>query len=158
MTGERIISELPAKPEIHKEDSIRLMAFLVEREGKFQLPVISSRPLTFPDRPPRGITIPLQTMANIIALEESLAEASLFGDVVCYIDHAYNSFNKVTWLTGVPAQGLQSQVRKYLQWLFTRNAMYELVYLGRVADRHKIILVKSKIYMAILRKSFHSIV
>ncbi len=69
------------------------LAFLVEREGGFQLPVISSRPLTFPDRPPQGIMVPLQTRADIIALEESLAEASLFGDVVCYIGHANNSFN-----------------------------------------------------------------
>ncbi len=53
---------------------------------------------------------------------------------------------------------MQSQIRKCLQWLFMKNAMYELVYLGRAADRLKIILVKSKIYMAILRKSFHSIV
>ncbi len=96
MTGERIISELAAKPELHKEDSIRLMAFLVEREGGFQLPVISSWPLTFPDMPPRGITVPLQTRADIIGLKESLAEASLFGDVVCYIGHANNSLNKVT--------------------------------------------------------------
>ncbi len=93
MSGERIISKLPAKPELHKEDSIRLMAFLVEREGGFQLPVISSRALTFPDRPPRGITVPLRTRADIIALEESLTEASLFGVVVCYISHANNSFN-----------------------------------------------------------------
>ncbi len=92
MTGERIISELAAKPDLHKEDSIRLMAFLVEREGEFQLPVISSQPVTFPDMPLRGITVPLQTRADIIGLKESLAEASLFGDVVCYIGHANNSF------------------------------------------------------------------
>ncbi len=35
MTGENIISELAAKPELHKEGTIRLMAFLVEREGGF---------------------------------------------------------------------------------------------------------------------------
>ncbi len=93
MTGEHIISELVAKPELRKEDPIRLMAFLLERQGGFQLPAISSRPLIFPDRPPRGITVPFQTGADIIALEESLAEAFLFGDVVCYIGHANNSFN-----------------------------------------------------------------
>ncbi len=65
----------------------------MEREGGFQLPVISSRLLTFSEKPPRGITVPLQTRADIIALEESLAEASLFGDVVCFIGHANNSFN-----------------------------------------------------------------
>ncbi len=93
MTGERIIPELAAKPELQKEDSIRLMAFLVECEGEFQIPGISSRSLTFRDRPPRGITVPLQTRADIIALEESLTEASLFGDVVCFIGHANNPFN-----------------------------------------------------------------
>ncbi len=41
---------------------------------------------------------------------------------------------------------------------FCENAMYELVYLGRPADCHKLTLVDSKINMAILRKSFHSIV
>ncbi len=51
------------------EDTIRLMAFVVEREDRFRLPVISSRPLTFPERPPRGITVPLNTRADIIALE-----------------------------------------------------------------------------------------
>ncbi len=40
-----------------------------------------SRPLTFPERPPRGVTVPLDTRADIIALEESLAEASSFRDV-----------------------------------------------------------------------------
>ncbi len=62
-----------------------------------------------------------------------------------------------TWLTGVPAGGLQPRIRKCLQRLFTKNAMYELVYIGRPADRHKFILVNSKIYMAILRKSILSI-
>ncbi len=71
MTGENIISELA---EFSKHDTIRLMAFVVEREGGFQLPVISSRPLTFPNRSPRGITVPLKTGTDIIALEESLAE------------------------------------------------------------------------------------
>ncbi len=33
MTGENIISDLAAEPELHKEGTIRLMAFLVEREG-----------------------------------------------------------------------------------------------------------------------------
>ncbi len=83
---------------------------------------------------------------------------SLFGGVVCYLGHVIYSSNKVTWLTVVPAQGLQSQIRKCLQWLLTKNAMYELVYPGRAVDRHKKILLKSKIYMTILRKSFHSIV
>ncbi len=73
MTGEHIISELVAKPELHEEGTIRLMAFLVEREGRFQLPIISSRPLIFPDRPPRVITFPFQTGTDIIVLEKSLA-------------------------------------------------------------------------------------
>ncbi len=74
MTGKNIVSELAARPELNKEEIIRLMAFVVERVGGFQLPVISSRPLTFPNRPPRGITVPLKTGTDIIALEESLAE------------------------------------------------------------------------------------
>ncbi len=74
MTGENIISELAARPELSKHDTIRLMTFVVEREGGFQLPLISSRPLTFPDRSLRGITVPLKTGTDIIALEESLAE------------------------------------------------------------------------------------
>ncbi len=74
MTGENIVSELTARPELNKEGTIRHMAFVVDREGGFQLPAISSRPLTFPDRSPRGITVPLKTGTDIIALEESLAE------------------------------------------------------------------------------------
>ncbi len=74
MTRENIISELTARPELNKEETIRLMAFVVEREGGFQLPLISSRPLIFPNRPPRGITVPLKTGTDIIAPEESLTE------------------------------------------------------------------------------------
>ncbi len=87
MNAENIISELAANPQLHKEDPIRLRAFVVEREGDFPLPVISSRALTFLDRPPQGITVPLNTRADITALEESLAEASLFRDMVCYIGY-----------------------------------------------------------------------
>ncbi len=121
MTGENVLSELAARPELNKEDIIRLIVFGVERGGGFQLPVISSRLLTFPDRPPRGITVPLKIRVNIITLEESLPEVSLFNDVVCYIGHVINSFNSVTWLTGIPARGLQSHIRKCLQWLFTKT-------------------------------------
>ncbi len=35
MTGENIISILAADPELNKEDTIRLRAFVVEREGDF---------------------------------------------------------------------------------------------------------------------------
>ncbi len=91
MTGENIISKLAADPELNKEDTIRLGAFVVEREGDFQLPVISSRALTFLDRPPRGITVPLNTRADITVLQESLTEVSLFSYLVCYIGYVLNS-------------------------------------------------------------------
>ncbi len=46
MNAENIISELAANPELNKDGTIRLRAFVVEREGDFPLPETNSILLT----------------------------------------------------------------------------------------------------------------
>ncbi len=49
--------------------------------------------------------------------------------------------------------GFKSQIRMCLQWIFSKEAIHEVVYLGRPADRGKIALTNTKVYLAVLRKS-----
>ncbi len=77
-----IIVKLAARPELQKNNTIKLRTFVVERDGDFDVPFISYRHVSQEERPPHGLQLPCKTRMDIHHLEKSLTQEQIFQELV----------------------------------------------------------------------------
>ncbi len=133
--GPAVIFELTWRPESQKNDTIKLRKFVIEREGDFDIPFITYRHTSQEESAPHGLPLPCKTgkWPGVVT----------FSGAILFLSS-----------TRLPASRVGFAIRNtdmFAVDCFSKEAVHDLVYLGRPADRGEVVLVSTKIYVI----SFH---